>query len=343
MKKKVELVPTVAEFFPATKKALRERPFSHRSERFASLFRASRERLAELSGERYASILACGSGTWANEMMVWMFAPAAKKPLVLTNGEFGNRLAAQLSACRRDAGIADFGFGNPIGEARLRKVLEENPAADLIFCVACETSWGGLTDLRMLSRVARERGITICLDAMSAVGFSPEIFSFPNIVAISASSGKGLVALPGIAVLFIDSGKEIPAAPRPRIFDVREYFAAAENDAPLNTLSSVPLNAFHASLGEILALGTGTYRRRLTEIKSRLIRCAGTFGVMPFPHSDSPMITAFRAGGNAEKFLAALGKRGFSAYTQPRYLRERGLFELAVMGDFRPQDFPERL
>ena len=103
--KEVELVPTVAEFFPATKKALRERPFSHRSERFASLFRSARERLSELSGARYASILACGSGTWANEMMVWTFAPAAKKPLALTNGEFGNRLAAQLSACRRDAGI----------------------------------------------------------------------------------------------------------------------------------------------------------------------------------------------------------------------------------------------
>lgn len=130
-----------------------------------------------------------------------------EKPLALTNGEFGNRLAAQLSACRRDAGIADFGFGNPIGEAQLRKVIEENPEADLIFCVACETSWGGLTDLRMLSRIARERGITICLDAMSAVGFSPEIFSFPNIVAISASSGKGLASLPGIAVLFIDSEK----------------------------------------------------------------------------------------------------------------------------------------
>ncbi len=175
---------------------------------------------------------------------------------------------------------------------------------------------------------------------MSAVGFSPEIFSFPNIVAISASSGKGLASLPGIAVLFIDSEKEIPVGHRSRIFDVREHFAAAETDAPLNTLSSVLLNAFHASLGEILTLGTGTYRHRLMEIKSRLICYAGTFGVMPFPHSDSPMITAFRAGGNAEKFLADLGKRGFSAYTQPKYLREHGLFELAVMGDFHPDDFP---
>lgn len=335
----IELVPTIAKFFPATENAFREPPISHRSDDFSAVFRVARERLRLISGDRYDSVFFCGSGTFANELMVWTFAPPAKKILVLSNGEFGERLAKQVSACRSDALVLDFGFGNPMNESVLRKFLEENPGVDLIFGVACETSWGGTTNLEMLSRVARERGIEICLDAMSAFAFSPEIFMFPNIVAVSASSGKALAALPGIAMLFFEKNREIPEARRPKTLDLKSYIAAAEKNAPRNTLSSVLLKTFHAALGEVLSLGCKNYRNRLLEVKRLLLCRAESFGAFPLPDSDSPMITAFPRNTATEKFLDDLREHGFVAYTQPDYLSKRGIFEIAVMGNFSSEDF----
>lgn len=337
----VELVPTVARFFPQTQLALREAPVSHRSEAFSTIFRATQERLQQLSGTRFDAVFACGSGTWANELMIWTFAPAAKKVLVLNNGEFGERLAAQVRACRNDALTLDFGFGEKMTASRINAFLDEQPSVELIFCVACETSWGGTSDLAMLDRIARERKIDICLDAMSAFAFTPEIFTLPSIVAIAASSGKGLAALPGIALLFFEKNYPIPDVPRPETLNLKAYVVAAENNMPRNTLSSVVLKTVHAALGEILSLGSDNYRSRLLEIKKRIIRRAGAFGVRVFPHSDSPMITAFCRDANAEKFLDAIREHGYSAYTQPAYLKEKKLFEIAVMGNFYPQDFSD--
>lgn len=336
----IELVPTIARFFPETEKALREPPISHRSNEFSAVFCVARERLRAISGERYDSVFFCGSGTFANELMVWTFAPSAKKILVLSNGEFGSRLAKQVLACRKDALVLDFGFGKPVTESVLREFLGSNPEVDLIFAVACETSWGCQIDLEMLSRTAWERGIRICLDGMSAFAFSPEIFAFPNIVAIAASSGKALAALPGIAILFFEKDGTIDEVPRPKTFDLKSYVAAAEKNASRNTLSSVLLKTFHAALGEVLLLGCEAYRNRLLELKQLMLCRAKSFGVFPLPNSDSPMITAFPRNADAENFLADLQKRGFVAYTEPAYLAEHGIFEIAVMGNLSPDDFP---
>lgn len=337
----IELVPTVARLFPKTRLALQEPPVSHRSKDFSEIFLSARQRLCRLSGERFDAVFACGSGTWANDLMVWSFAPTGKSVLVLTNGEFGNRLAAQVRACRPDAGVFDFGFGKKISEPELTVLLEKIPPVDLIFCVANETSWGGTTDLAMLNRVAAQRGIKICLDAMSAFAFTPEIFTFPQIIAITASSGKGLASIPGIALLFFDRNQRIADTSRPETLRLEPYIAAAGNNTPRNTLSSVLLKTFHAACGEIIDMGSENYRQRLTQIKKRIIRLAQKSGVRTFPQSDSPMITAFYKDGNAERFLENLRKQGFSAYTQPAYLSTRNLFEIAVMGDFRPTDFPQ--
>ncbi len=341
----LEFVPTVAKFFPAARRAASAPVFtSHRGARFAEIFARLHANLRRLSGGRYRAVVAAGSGTWANELAAWNFAEAEDAPLVLVNGEFGERLFAQVSrASGGRARRADFGWGEAFSEEKLRERLRGTPRARRIFCVACETSWGGVTDLAALDRAAREHGAEIVLDAMSAVGFSPEIFAFPSVRAVSASSGKGLAGVPGLALLFV-RGDVAPAEPRgrgPVSLDLAAHEAATAAGAPLNTIGSNLVDVLNASVEEILALGQTRYRERLAALKSRIVSVFARRGFEAFPGSNSPMITAFRRSRDARADAAlasALARAGIEIYDRPKYLRERGLFEVATMGDFSDAD-----
>lgn len=345
---RIEFVPTSAKFFPAARAALASPLFvSHRSETFSALFEKLRKNLKELSGGNCEAVIACGSGTWANELAAQNFARGKKSVLTLVNGEFGARLDAQVRRACGDAAAQrlDFGWGEPFSEKILRERLVSTPECRTIFCVACETSWGGLNDLAMLDRAAREHGAEIVLDAMSAVGFSPKIFAFPSVRAVTASSGKGLAGVPGIALLFL-RGKD-PPAPRggaesvPASLDLAAHLRAMRENAPLNTLSSFLVQMLNASVEEILRLGQENYRTQLLAAKAEITEIFRRRGFETFPRSDSPMITAFRRAdddrANSE-LDAALARANIEIYGRPKYLRERRLFEVAAMGDFSGAD-----
>ncbi|MGN0835335.1 MAG: aminotransferase class V-fold PLP-dependent enzyme [Candidatus Spyradosoma sp.] len=341
----IEFVPTVAKFFPAARRAASAPVFtSHRGARFAEIFTRLHENLRRLSGGRYRAVVAAGSGTWANELAAWNFAEAENPPLVLVNGEFGERLFAQVARASGGRALrADFGWGETISEEKLRERLRATPRVSRIFCVACETSWGGVTNLAALDRAAREHGAEIVLDAMSAVGFSPEIFAFPSVRAISASSGKGLAGVPGLALLFV-RGNAVPATRGKRMpvsLDLAAHEAATAAGEPLNTIGSNPVAILNASVEEILTLGQERYRERLAALKSRIVGIFARRGFEAFPGSDSPMITAFRRSRDAhadEALAASLARAGIEIYERPKYLRKRGLFEVATMGDFSSAD-----
>ncbi|HCH85928.1 MAG TPA: hypothetical protein DFL85_10480, partial [Lentisphaeria bacterium] len=162
--RRLELVPTVPHLFPATLDAIREPLFSHRSERFSSLFRATAGHLQRISGQRFHPVIAAGTGTWANELMVWNTAPGARRLLVVSNGEFGDRLLKQCRICRPDTIALKLDWGEAYDSEKIESCLAAHPDVDWIFGVATETSCGRANDIALLERIAGPRGIRIALD-----------------------------------------------------------------------------------------------------------------------------------------------------------------------------------
>ena len=342
---RLELVPTVPHLFPATREAIREPLFSHRSERFSSVFRKTSDHLRRIGRDRFHPVIAAGTGTWANELMVWNIAPGARRVLAVSNGEFGDRLTKQCRICRPDTITLKFEWGDAYGEEQISSCLRNNPDIDWIFGVATETSCGRANDIALLNRLAAPHGIRIALDGVSAVGLAPELFVHDRVGVVTASSGKALAGLPGISILLLADGIE-PAAceTRPESLDLAKIIAAETSSGMVrNTLSSMHLLALEASLR---SLGDCSgYLNRVRGLKERTVNGLRHIGIEPLPGSSSPMVTAFHRPPEPRwsRMLDAWKAAEVEVYFRPAYLQERQLFEIASMGDLHPEDIDRML
>ncbi len=79
---------------PAVTQALTSEPLSHRSQACQNLYQSTTAAICEKMHARNTYIMT-GSGTLANEVMIAQISQLGKHGLILSNGEFGNRLIEQ--------------------------------------------------------------------------------------------------------------------------------------------------------------------------------------------------------------------------------------------------------
>lgn len=338
--KTLEFTPTVPHLFPEAAAALAEPLFSHRSERFTEIFRRTSELLKALSGDRFHPVIACGTGTWANELMVWNTLPYVRRALVLVNGEFGSRLYRQCLSCRPDTLKLDLGWGTPFDCEMIESILKAHTEVDWVFATATETSSGMNNDLPMLDRLCRERGIRLALDGVSAVGMAPGLFQLTQPAVITASSGKALAALPGISLVFCDAAfefKYVDTIPD-SLNIIRLIEAESAPGMVRNTLGSPQLSCLAASLEKLAAMPY--YRNMHESYKQRIIGAFAHIGIAPLSVANSPMVTTFKRPPEREwqSLNTRLKQNDIGLYTGPEYLRSRGLFQVATMGNVTDGD-----
>lgn len=343
--KPLEFTPTVPHLFPAAHATLTEPLFSHRSDRFTELFRRTSGHLKHMCGNRLHPVIAAGTGSWANELMVWNILPHVERAAVVINGEFGTRLYRQCSACRIDTIPIELPWGDIYDLEIIEAVLKENPDIDCIFGVATETSCGMSNDLQALNDFLAPRGIRLCLDGVSAVGVAPEVFHLSQLAMLSASSGKALAALPGISIVFCDRSllRPLPAG-IPDLLDISKIIAAETSPGMVrNTLGSVLLSCLAASLDELSKLDD--YPGMLRNHKNRIVESFKKIGIEKLPNSSSPMVTTFKRPPETqwESMLKALDDAGIRLYTSPEYLKARHLFQVATMGNVGDHDIDRLL
>jgi hypothetical protein len=85
------LLPGPVEVGPEVRQAIDTPPISHRAEAFKAQFQRTRQLLCELTGARHVEIL-LGSGTLANDVIAGQLSLLEGRGLILSNGEFGDRL-----------------------------------------------------------------------------------------------------------------------------------------------------------------------------------------------------------------------------------------------------------
>src|ERR1041384_8137495 len=165
--------PSAVNFLPGpvtvrreVRRAFEQAPESHRAEAFTRDFQATKQLLCELVRARKVELL-LGSGTLANDVVASQLSLEARPGLVLSNGEFGERLLdhARRFGLKFEARVAP--WGQPIGLAAVRQRFERAPAPGWLWCVHCETSTGLLTDLERLKALCAEFQVKLCLDCVS--------------------------------------------------------------------------------------------------------------------------------------------------------------------------------
>jgi aspartate aminotransferase-like enzyme len=247
--------------------------------------------------------------------------------LVVSNGEFGDRLIDHARRHRLDHTTMALPWGEPIDPVCLRARLAAT-GARWLWAVASETSTGMLNDVAELEAAARSTGAKVCLDAISAVGAVP--LALQGVAFASLASGKGLGALPGLSAVVYNVPVE-PAPDRlPRYLDLGYY--AAESGVPF-TQSSNLVSALAAALDRFDAGSPIDDLATLDAWFRPQLRTLGLEPLVPDAWSTPAVVTVEAPDGlTAAGIGDSLARRGLLIAHQSEYLRRRNWFQVSLMG-----------
>jgi aspartate aminotransferase-like enzyme len=333
--REVCLLPGPVTVAPEVHEAYQQRAIYHRGEEFVFLFRKVRQTLGHLAGGRDVALLN-GSGTLANEAVAAMLAadPGQGRGLLLVNGEFGQRLARQATRFGLNPRLLTWPWGQPWDLDEVAGALADEPAGSWVWGVHQESSTGVLNDLPGLVRLARSRGIRVCLDCISSLGAVP--LDLREVFLATGATGKSLGSYAGLGIVFA-SGQDLAHLDTSRVPSYLDIPAILASEGPRYTFPSATVRALDVALDayrtpamaqtqydRYAALGVYV-RQRLRHMK------------LPLLARDAwacPVITTFAPPGDesAATFVALCRSWGFAIGGQSQYLMERRLVQIATMG-----------
>lgn len=321
---------------PAVRDAFVAPPISHRSAEFVEQLSGLRARLARLARASDVQVL-LGSATLGNEVVAAQLSLEVTRGLVLSNGEFGERLAGIARRAQLDFAHLALPWGEEFDLGRVAQALAVVPRGGWVWFVHHETSTGMLQPLRELVTLARSRGLRPCVDCVSSFG-TVEV-DLRDVHLATATSGKGLGAYPGLSLVFHET-KPVSRPDRlPGYLDLGHW---AEHASIPHTHSSNLVNALSAAMRECTQERLGRVAASARWLRAALERlgfrclvperlaCPGIVTIVP-PNG----ITAFDLG-------VALDRRGFWTSYRSEYLVQRGWLQVALLGD-PPRDSLEKL
>ncbi|HYN09394.1 MAG TPA: GNAT family N-acetyltransferase [Vicinamibacterales bacterium] len=301
-------------------------PVSHRNGQFKEEFARTKSGLCRLANAPDVQIL-LGTGTLANDVVAAQLTLLGGPGVVLSNGEFGERLIDHARRMRLEHEAVEFEWGRLFDAREIERAVER-VQAKWLWAVASETSTGMLNDLHMLKSIALRHGLALCLDCVSAIGAVP--IDLSGVYLASGASGKALAALPGLSFVY-HAYDVVPEPTRlPRYLDLGYY---ADKEGIPFTHSSNLVAALAAALGrfntnepfEQVAALSRWLRPRLRELGLPILvddeHATPAVVTIPLPPSRSAIALGDR-----------LQRHGLLVAYQSEYLERRNWFQIGLMG-----------
>ncbi len=195
-------------------------PISHRGNDFMKDFSRLQDTLCQRLNTKQAYITT-GSGTSANDIIAAQLSKISGKGIVLVSGEFGRRIADHARRANLDYEVFIVDDGLAFTPDFLKQINNDNGKFRWLWMVHCETSTGVLNDVNSIREWCQQQDILLCLDAISTIGSCA--VDLTGVYLASATSGKGMGSLPGLALIFSSGLVSEVDCLLPRCFDLSDY------------------------------------------------------------------------------------------------------------------------
>jgi aspartate aminotransferase-like enzyme len=330
--------PSAVNFLPGpvtvrreVRRAFEQAPESHRAAPFVKDFHATRQILRDLVHATNAELL-LGSGTLANDVVAAQLSLEPAPGIILSNGEFGERLLDHGRRLGLKFEAGEFPWGQPFDLRAVRQMLERSPTPGWLWCAHCETSSGVLNDLARLKALCSEFQVKLCLDCISSIGTTA--VDLTGVYLASGASGKGLRSYPGIGIVFYHHDP-VPSQRLPRYLDLGYY--ASQQGIPF-TFSSNLLHALHAAIKRVdwperfaqLTGLSGWLRGRLRETGFELI--GSKTATLP-----AVITIALPEKLNSVTVGEMVQESGYLLSYNSDYLRRKNWIQICLMGECSKQ------
>jgi 2-aminoethylphosphonate-pyruvate transaminase len=327
------------------KTALLHNDIGHRETEFIEILTRTRAKLLKAFGAdksgTYTNVILTGSGTAANEALLSSYGPN-KRLLIISNGEFGNRLIDIARCHRLDVTPLEFGWMQPVDLTSIEASLASG-RFDALMMVHHETSTGMLNPIYEVGKLAKAYGADFLVDAVSSIGAEYLDLEEANITFCTASANKAIASLPGLA--FVCGKREAFAAldrtaARTRYLDLYRHYEFEELHFQTPNTPAVSLfYALETALDELLADGIEARMDHCAKlagiIRNRLKQLSMQF-VIPEEHMSRVLTTVYYPDGvNAETFHKFVKEQNFVIYRGKGPLLGKA-FQIANIGHVEP-------
>ncbi|CAM3921811.1 MULTISPECIES: aminotransferase class V-fold PLP-dependent enzyme [Bacillus cereus group] len=336
MTKEYTFLPGPVDIEENVRKAFSTRPISHRSKSFQVTMENVKKRLLQMTKAKRVQIL-LGTGTLANDAIAIQLRSLKGKGLVLTNGEFGNRLVGHAARAQLHFDTYKKEMGEPFIYTELEKIMETGNYEWLWF-VHHETSTGMLNDLDELNVLCKKYKVKLCVDCISSIGAIP--IDLNDVYFASGVSGKAIKSFTGLSFVFYNHNVKVNEA-LPAYMDIGMY---EEND-------SIPYshswNLMYALQEALKRFDDEKAFEKIKETYAYIEQAITTMGlklVSPKEHAAAIILTIQLKEGQSSKDVGdALALQGYIVHYESAYLQKNNWIQIACLNHYKERDMKRML
>ncbi|RBP79038.1 2-aminoethylphosphonate--pyruvate transaminase [Marinomonas rhizomae] len=298
----------------------------------------------------YTAVLMQGSGTASVESVLGSVMDENSKLLVVDNGAYGARIAEITGYLKIPTQVIELGEqGVPDAQA-IDALLAADASITHVAMVHCETTTGMLNPLEAVTKVVKQKGRIMIVDAMSSFGGIPIDVQGLGIDFLISSANKCIQGVPGFGLVIArkQALEECQGRARSLALDLYAQWKCMEDNhgkwrftSPTHTV-----RAFDQAMSELDQEG-GVAKRHQRYIKNQTILVEGMqalgFKCLLDRSLHSPIITSFLSPNHKDyqfkTFYEKLKEQGFVIY--PGKVSNADCFRIGTIGHVFPQDIEQ--
>ena len=281
--------------------------------------------------------------------MLSTLVPQDGKALVVTNGVYGERMAAMIKAHGKSLQVVTAPWQEPMNLKEVETCLTQDSAITHVIAVHHETTTGRLNDVAQLGQICQRYNVALLLDSVSSFGAEAIEFGSWNLEACAATANKCLHGVPGLSFVLVKRSifETRPSAAGTVYLDLYRYHQEqARGYSPFTQAVQVAYGLQEA-LKEMEEMGGWTARHKgYTQISEQILKALQKLGIKPLldVQDYSCVLTSFKlpSGYSYEQIHDRLKESGFVIYAGQGGFKNE-IFRIANMGDIQPSDLDRLL
>ena len=325
----------------------------HRRPVFEKLYSDIRNNLLELfhgEEDEHTAVVVSGSGTSSNETVLSSVMDNNKKVLLISNGEFGNRLEDIISCYGIGLNLVECKWAEYPDLTEIENQLKIDKDISLISMVYHETSTGMINPVHEVGELARHYNKMYHVDAISAIGGEDVNVKRDNIDFCTGVPNKALGGQTGVSFICVRRAniRRIENIPRRNIYlNLQHHIKEAEEH---NQTPKTPSVTMFLTLNEVLKVlfeeGIQKRIRRYQEDAAIIRNGLRELNLELLLKNENLMsntvTSAFLpAEVDVKDFISEMDNEGYVLYPGKGSLLNKNMFQVANMGEIFPEDCKE--
>jgi len=327
----------------AVRECLSKEIIHHRTDEFRKILEEVHSGLKRIFCTQNPVLIFSSSGTGAMEAAVSNLFSSGDKVVAVCGGKFGERWSEIAKSFSLDVIEMNVEWGNSPTPQDLKKILEENSGVKGVLTTLCETSTATVYDIEAISKVTKEKGTLLVVDAVSGLGQDVLLTDEWGVDVVVSGSQKGFMLPPGLSFISLNQKAQgmVKKSNLPKYyFDLNKALKSYEKDDTPFTPAVSLVVALKEAVDMINEEGVEARWEKYKKMAYATQEAAGALGLEIFSKRPSCSATAICSPGEIKstEIVKTLRKKyGLSIAGGQAQAKDK-IFRIAHMGWINEQD-----